>query len=788
MPRRFGPQGFYKDRWGRAQSPSGFIVLRSHRDPLPPRAMTTSWQHPPDATTAAHAATRSSSAASLDRTMGTTSCLDKVVTEAGAAAEVAEWPAAPYGEDDSVSWYQEFANLWMASWPQAAWHFPGADGAEGAEGAEAAWLVNYRGYNGINGWTAWPGPSFEGIMAGGIGAADYSRRRRDAASRLGRAGRSHGKVPRHIDFASRFERGATQEEEITTIMIRNVPNRYDRVMLMMEIDELGFRGTYDFLYLPIDSSTMWNVGYAFVNFDDPQYAQLCMHTMQGYVFAGACGGRPRVAHVSVAHVQGLKRNLAHCVSTSLLSAAPAWSRPWVRQQQEEAVRVATGVAVDGGVCEANTQRSAAVVEGAIASPCEPTTDSPASVDAPTSACAAEVAGELYVAGREEKTPEAEPSAPSSPGCSARTAAAAAQFPHDDASVAWQLRKGSGLSSASCFRGLVLGAKHALSIGGAKDATATFVAQVPASPTGSPIEGTDEGSHPEQGVKVPETQTSPKSGDALDDQEIELLSVTKMSLAMSAMGGAHPPSQGLRDLQLSFMCPEGVSPQAASHTEGACEFSPHTFPLSRRRGKLSRDSLAQGSDSCGSCSLGASGEAVEGTFVDEASLRGVVAAGDNSAARHPQDGQGGEVTTLTVWNVPKNYTLQRFLMELAPFEYDFVQLPRHLPSVSIAADGQYEPPQLIGCAHVNFCSAAEATRARQLFESYRWSQFSIETEATPAHVTTSAIQGYEDNVTNLAVTRSANAVDSFVWYAPTAGLALPPGLESPVQASAGAMVC
>ena len=38
----------------------------------------------------------------------------------------------------------------------------------------------------------------------------------------------------------------------TTIMLRNIPNKYTRDMIMEEIDAYNFRKKYDFFYLPID--------------------------------------------------------------------------------------------------------------------------------------------------------------------------------------------------------------------------------------------------------------------------------------------------------------------------------------------------------------------------------------------------------------------------------------------------------------------------------------------------------------------------------------------------------
>ncbi|ORX55126.1 hypothetical protein DM01DRAFT_1262660, partial [Hesseltinella vesiculosa] len=58
-------------------------------------------------------------------------------------------------------------------------------------------------------------------------------------------------------------------DQRTTFMIRNIPNKYTQEMLRSWIDE-SHKGTYDFLYLPIDFDNKCNIGYAFINFLDPR--------------------------------------------------------------------------------------------------------------------------------------------------------------------------------------------------------------------------------------------------------------------------------------------------------------------------------------------------------------------------------------------------------------------------------------------------------------------------------------------------------------------------------------
>ena len=60
------------------------------------------------------------------------------------------------------------------------------------------------------------------------------------------------------------------DDKRTTLMIKNIPNKYTQKMLLTTIDE-KFHGTYDFFYLPIDFKNKCNVGYAFINMVCPQY-------------------------------------------------------------------------------------------------------------------------------------------------------------------------------------------------------------------------------------------------------------------------------------------------------------------------------------------------------------------------------------------------------------------------------------------------------------------------------------------------------------------------------------
>merc|ERR1719491_2947159 len=98
----------------------------------------------------------------------------------------------------------------------------------------------------------------------------------------------------------------------TTMMLRNIPNRYTQQELIDELGVLGFADSFDFLYAPTDFGTMGNVGYAFINFISSEWAERCQRELEGLVFAKHQKKlAKKTAVVSVAHLQGLEANVQH---------------------------------------------------------------------------------------------------------------------------------------------------------------------------------------------------------------------------------------------------------------------------------------------------------------------------------------------------------------------------------------------------------------------------------------------------------------------------------------------
>ena len=60
------------------------------------------------------------------------------------------------------------------------------------------------------------------------------------------------------------------EERRTTLMIKNIPSRYSQDCLL-NIINIRYTGLYDYFYLPLDAKQFTNIGYAFINFINPNY-------------------------------------------------------------------------------------------------------------------------------------------------------------------------------------------------------------------------------------------------------------------------------------------------------------------------------------------------------------------------------------------------------------------------------------------------------------------------------------------------------------------------------------
>jgi RNA recognition motif-containing protein len=102
----------------------------------------------------------------------------------------------------------------------------------------------------------------------------------------------------------------------TTLMIKNIPNKYTSKMLLTAIDE-HCRGTYDFIYLPIDFKNKCNVGYAFINMINPSHIIPFYKAFNGKKWEKF--NSEKVASLAYARIQGKNALVVHFQNSSLMN-------------------------------------------------------------------------------------------------------------------------------------------------------------------------------------------------------------------------------------------------------------------------------------------------------------------------------------------------------------------------------------------------------------------------------------------------------------------------------------
>ncbi|RAL45264.1 hypothetical protein DM860_014674 [Cuscuta australis] len=131
----------------------------------------------------------------------------------------------------------------------------------------------------------------------------------------------------HLDL-EKIMRG---EDSRTTLMIKNIPNKYTSKMLLAAIDETH-KSSYDFLYLPIDFKNKCNVGYAFINMVSPQSIISFYEIFNGKRWEKF--NSEKVASLAYARIQGKAALVAHFQNSSLMNE-DKWCRPILIQSEGE---------------------------------------------------------------------------------------------------------------------------------------------------------------------------------------------------------------------------------------------------------------------------------------------------------------------------------------------------------------------------------------------------------------------------------------------------------------------
>jgi len=114
---------------------------------------------------------------------------------------------------------------------------------------------------------------------------------------------------------------------VTTVMLRNLPSSFTRNALLYMLDNEGFAGTYDFLYVPFDFHRKLCKGFALVNLISAEHLQRFVEVFEGYSKLSSCSSS-KVCQTSQSHTQGLRANIERFQNSPVMSdAVPDMFKP-----------------------------------------------------------------------------------------------------------------------------------------------------------------------------------------------------------------------------------------------------------------------------------------------------------------------------------------------------------------------------------------------------------------------------------------------------------------------------
>ena len=98
------------------------------------------------------------------------------------------------------------------------------------------------------------------------------------------------------------------DDKRTTLMIKNIPNKFSRDLLLNIINQ-NFRGTYDLFILPTDSNRYKNFGYAFINFTNSYFIPYFYFIFHRKMWSST--NSQKVCEITYSKIQGKSNLVSH---------------------------------------------------------------------------------------------------------------------------------------------------------------------------------------------------------------------------------------------------------------------------------------------------------------------------------------------------------------------------------------------------------------------------------------------------------------------------------------------
>jgi hypothetical protein len=116
------------------------------------------------------------------------------------------------------------------------------------------------------------------------------------------------------------------KDKRTTLMIKNIPNKYTLSTFLDEIN-VYFKNTYDIFYLPIDYINKCNLGFAFINFVEPFHIILFYELYRGKKWKKF--NSDKICELLYAKFQGRNELISHFEKGKVLSFDSENKRPLI---------------------------------------------------------------------------------------------------------------------------------------------------------------------------------------------------------------------------------------------------------------------------------------------------------------------------------------------------------------------------------------------------------------------------------------------------------------------------
>lgn len=129
-----------------------------------------------------------------------------------------------------------------------------------------------------------------------------------------------GRGYRQRNLGRKYGGNDTASPDVTSLMLRGLPCSCADALILKEIDEKGFKGQYDFFYMPRDrrQPAKNNLGYAFINFLVPEDATRFRETFEGHQFAQGSSSSTKKATITRASMQGTNNAWTHFKRSAIL--------------------------------------------------------------------------------------------------------------------------------------------------------------------------------------------------------------------------------------------------------------------------------------------------------------------------------------------------------------------------------------------------------------------------------------------------------------------------------------